>query len=59
MLELGSIVEAVEIRVKGEVSQGLPRGLVALDFYRVHAHGRLVADGRGRHHGDAVHGAVA
>ena len=51
-------VEPVEVGVEGEVGEGLPRRLVALDLDGVHADGRVVADGRGGHHGDAVHGAV-
>ena len=51
-------VEPVEVGVEGKVGEGLPRRLVALDLDGVHADGRVVPDGRGRHHGDAVHGAV-
>ena len=52
-------VEPVEVGVQGEVGEGLPGRLVALDLDGVHADGRVVADGRGGHHGDAVHRAVA
>ncbi len=54
-----SAIESVEVGVQGEVGQRFPGRLVALDFHRVHAHGRLVADRRGRHHRDPVHGAVS
>ncbi len=52
-------VQSVQVRVQGEVGEGLPGGLVGLHLDRTQTHRRLVADrGRG-HHGDAVHGAVA
>ena len=51
-------VEPVQVRVECKVRQGLPGRLVALYLDRVHAHGGLVTDGRGGHHGDPVHGAV-
>ena len=51
-------VEPVEVGVEGKVGEGLPGRLVALDLDGVHADGRVVPDGRGGHHGDAVHGPV-
>ena len=59
MLEMWSIgVYPIQVGVEGKVAEGLPRRLVALDLDGVHADGRVVPDGRGGHHGDAVHGAV-
>jgi hypothetical protein len=48
-------VQPVQVGVERKVRERLPRRLVALDLDGVHADGGLVADGRRRHHWDAVH----
>lgn len=52
-------MQPVEICVEGEVGELLPRGLVALDLHRVHAHRGLVSNGGSGNHGNPVHGTVA